>query len=156
MVAGDRKRLSSSIEHDRGTWYLRRHPRRAYMVTTAIRFASVLNHYLIQNGPPRTIAIPHASQIAKIQEVTVRGILLAQEPVRRVEFQNGKPTISVCRLLSSRDHINPHSRTFSITHRVRRVTGFLQTALSKVLGSLYSAFHLYMSRLALPMNASCY
>jgi hypothetical protein len=40
-----------------------------------------------------------------------------------------------------RNNINPHSRTFSITARVRRASGFLQTSLSKILGNLLFGVH---------------
>jgi hypothetical protein len=53
--------------------------RRTFVVTTAIRLAPLLNRYLLQAGPPKTIVIPKASQLAKLQEITVRGRLLRNQ-----------------------------------------------------------------------------
>jgi len=49
------------------------------MATTAVRFASLLNGYLITVGPPKTITIPGAAELAKIQQITVRGTLLKKQ-----------------------------------------------------------------------------
>lgn len=51
------------------------------VVTNAVRFAPLLNRYLIQAGPPKSIVIPQASQLVKIQEITVRGRLLKNQVV---------------------------------------------------------------------------
>ncbi len=51
------------------------------MVTNTIGIASALNHYSIRSGADRKIVIPQASRLAKIQEITVRGILLRNQSV---------------------------------------------------------------------------
>ncbi len=51
------------------------------MVTNTIRFAPLLNHYSIKSGTSKSIVIPEASRLAKIQESTVRGILLRNQLV---------------------------------------------------------------------------
>jgi len=43
--------------------------RRTFVVTNAIRLAPLLNRYLLQAGPPKTIVIPKAAQLAKMQEI---------------------------------------------------------------------------------------
>jgi hypothetical protein len=52
------------------------------MLTSAVRVASLLNRYLIYTGSPPKITIPHASQLAKIQEITLRGIFLKNQTTR--------------------------------------------------------------------------
>ena len=49
------------------------------MLTNAVHLAPLLNRYLIQAEPHRTVIIREASYLAKIQEVTVRGILLKNQ-----------------------------------------------------------------------------
>jgi hypothetical protein len=51
------------------------------MLTNAVRLAPLLNRYLVQAGSPTTIVIPQASQLARIQETTVRGILLKNQMI---------------------------------------------------------------------------
>src|SRR5688572_29110563 len=48
------------------------------MVTNAVRLAPLLNKF-VAAGPSKTIIIPRASELSKIQEVTVRGILLKNQ-----------------------------------------------------------------------------
>ena len=43
--------------------------RRTFVVTNAIRLAPLLNRYLLQAGSPKTIVIPKAAQLAKMQEI---------------------------------------------------------------------------------------
>lgn len=52
---------------------------RGSMLTNAFRLAALLNGYLVTAGPPKAITIPKASELAKIQEITVRGILLRSQ-----------------------------------------------------------------------------
>jgi hypothetical protein len=51
------------------------------VVTNTVRLVPLLNRYLTQAGAPKTIVIPQASQLAKIQEITVRGTLLKNQVV---------------------------------------------------------------------------
>jgi hypothetical protein len=49
------------------------------VVTNSVLLAPLpplLNRYLIQTGPPKTVVIPQASKLVKIQEIIVRGTLL--------------------------------------------------------------------------------
>jgi len=52
------------------------------MLTSAVKLASRLNGYLIYTGPPRKITIHHASQLVKIQDITLRGILLKNQAMK--------------------------------------------------------------------------
>src|SRR5215471_948683 len=49
------------------------------METNAFRLAALLNGYVVTGGPPTTISIPKASELAKIQEITVRGVFLKNQ-----------------------------------------------------------------------------
>jgi hypothetical protein len=49
------------------------------MLTNAVRLAPLLNRYFISAGGRYSVSIPHASQLLKIQEITVRGILLQNQ-----------------------------------------------------------------------------
>ncbi len=51
------------------------------METNAVRLASLLNRYLIQTRPPKSIVIPQASQVVKVQEITVLGRLLKNQVI---------------------------------------------------------------------------
>lgn len=48
---------------------------------TAAQLAPMLNAYTISAGPPRTITVPNASVIAKMQDITVSGQLLNKQRV---------------------------------------------------------------------------
>lgn len=52
------------------------------MVMKAVSLASLLNGYLVQVGPPNSVSIPQASRLAKLQTVTLRGLLLPKQQVR--------------------------------------------------------------------------
>ncbi len=48
---------------------------------TASNFGPLVNAYTISNGNPRTIMVPQASQLAKLQEVTVSGTLFPKQKI---------------------------------------------------------------------------
>ena len=48
---------------------------------TASNFGQLVNAYTISNGNPRTIMVPQASQLAKLQEVTVSGTLFPKQKI---------------------------------------------------------------------------
>ena len=50
-------------------------------VLTAAQLGPLLNGYSIGSGPPRAISVPHASQLAGIQDITVTGTLLKKQLV---------------------------------------------------------------------------
>jgi len=49
------------------------------VATNSVRLAPLLNACVVSDGPPSTVIIPRASQLAKLQEITVRGILLKNQ-----------------------------------------------------------------------------
>src|SRR5437016_5895109 len=48
---------------------------------TASNLCPLVNAYTISNGNPKTIVVPQASQLAKLQEVTVSGTLLPKQKI---------------------------------------------------------------------------
>jgi hypothetical protein len=52
------------------------------MLTNALKLASLLNRYFIYTGSPRKITIPDAAKLAKIQDITLRGVLLKNQAMR--------------------------------------------------------------------------
>jgi hypothetical protein len=58
---------------------------------TATTLAPLVNNYQISKGPPKTIIVKKASQLAALQEVTVTGTLLKKQLVT-LDLQTGKRT----------------------------------------------------------------
>lgn len=48
---------------------------------TAAQLAPLVNAYVIKVGPPNTVVVPHASQLAGLQDITVSGQLLNKQRV---------------------------------------------------------------------------
>jgi hypothetical protein len=46
---------------------------------TAAQLSPLLNGYLVEHGPPKSIIVPNASKIAALQDVTVSGTLLKKQ-----------------------------------------------------------------------------
>jgi len=63
-------------------------------VLTAAALAPILNGYTIHAGPPKAIVVPHASQVASLQDVTVRGTLLRKQVIV-LDPASGKRTVSL-------------------------------------------------------------
>ena len=64
------------------------------MLTSAVRLAPLLSRYIVQEGAPKTVLIPGASQLAKVQPISVRGILLKKQLVNW-DPRTLKPRISI-------------------------------------------------------------
>ncbi len=60
----------------------------------ATQLASLVNAYTIRVGPPKQIVVPHASQLAALQVVTVGGTLLAKQTIL-LDSTTGKRTVSL-------------------------------------------------------------
>jgi len=74
-----------------------------------------------------------------------------------VAHHSSSPTIFRFRYASSRNNINPHSRTFSIgPASAANASGFLQVSLSKIRGHAHQAFTSALFAAKFPMNANDY
>ncbi len=60
----------------------------------ASSLASLVNAYTIDPGPPKSIAVPHASQFAALQDVSVSGTLLKKQTIA-IESGTGRRTVSL-------------------------------------------------------------
>ncbi len=63
-------------------------------VSTAAELSKLVNSYSLQTGPPKTIVIPKASQLATLGEVTITGTLLKKQLVT-LNLATGKRTAAV-------------------------------------------------------------
>lgn len=63
-------------------------------VTTAAKLAPLVNGFSISAGPPRTITVPNASQLAGLQDITVTGSLLKKQFVT-LDSKTGKRTVAL-------------------------------------------------------------
>jgi hypothetical protein len=61
---------------------------------TAAQLAPLFNGYRADSGPPKTIVVPKASQLASLQDVTVTGTLLKKQLVK-LDLGTGKRTASL-------------------------------------------------------------
>jgi hypothetical protein len=50
--------------------------------STAAQLSTLVNSYTINPGPPKSIIVPNASQLATLQEVSVNGVLLPKQFIR--------------------------------------------------------------------------
>src|SRR5437588_3552887 len=51
-------------------------------ISTAATLSPLVNGYKVSVGPPKTIIVPKASQLAALQEVTITGTLLRKQIVK--------------------------------------------------------------------------
>src|SRR5947209_17919296 len=51
-------------------------------ISTAATLSPLVNGYKVTVGPPKTIIVPKASQLAALQEVTITGTLLKKQLVK--------------------------------------------------------------------------
>src|SRR2546426_1356210 len=62
--------------------------------STAAQFSALVNSYLINPGPPKSIIVPSASKLAALQEVSVSGVLLPKQFIR-LDPRTNKRTVAV-------------------------------------------------------------
>jgi hypothetical protein len=63
-------------------------------ISTAATLSSLVNSYSVKAGPPKTIIVPKASQLAALQEVTITGTLLKKQIVT-LDLASGKRTANL-------------------------------------------------------------
>ena len=60
-------------------------------ISTATTLSPLVNGYQVSVGPPKTIIVPKASQLAALQEVTITGTLLKKQ-LEALDLSTGKRT----------------------------------------------------------------
>ncbi len=60
-------------------------------ISTAATLSPLVNGYEVSVGPPKTIVVPKASQLAALQEVTITGTLLKKQ-IETLDLSTGKRT----------------------------------------------------------------